>query len=157
MKTVVVLIMSFMTNFAMAEVFNLNGYTVDHKIKDIKQYSPGIYGIYINYDLTGDIKRNFINYCLLEKDTSISQPLACTKNKSGNYITNYMKMYILVDINNKTSCIVNMACYDNKNNLLQLSPLTTLDKCQWAEIAPKTSIDAARVFITNHKDKINLH
>lgn len=155
MKKLLLLIFSLSSTMATAEFFGYSGYNLDKNIKDVTKYSTSIYGTYIDYDLKGETLRNFTNYCIVQKDTLISQPIECTRDAKGNFLTSYMKMFIVINIDNKTNCISNILYYDKKDNLLQNHQLTTINQCRWDIIPPTSSIDEARDFITKNRDKIN--
>lgn len=143
-----------MSSIAFAQIFGFNSYNIDKNLGDITKYSASTYGIYIDYNLSGAVQKSFNNYCIIQKDSGIYLPLECKKDKNGIYVTDYIKMFIVINVDNNTSCILNLYYYDNKDDLLQQRPLTNLNKCNWESIPATSSIDEARKFILKNVNNL---
>lgn len=153
MKKILFIVLVFAIIFdANAKFFGLDGYVIDKN--HITKYNGNIYSVYIDYTISGTTKTNFTNTCIVQKDTSIYQPLECKKDKYGNYVVSYMKMSTLINTDDSTVCILSIMYYDRSDVLLQTRPLTTEDRCQWSKILPTSSLDIAQKYILKNQNKI---
>jgi hypothetical protein len=56
-------------------------------------------------------------------------------------------MRTLINVQDNTTCILNIMFYDRSDVLLQTRELTTFEGCQWAAIPQNSSVDKARLYI----------
>ena len=142
----------FGMNCVYAVFFGLDGYVIEKN--NIIKYPKGIYGVYIDYPLKGATKQSLNNNCIIEKDaTSMLQP-ECQKDKSGEFLVTYLKMWNLININNGKTCVLNIMFYDKSDTLLQNSQLSAFENCPWIDITPDTSVDKARDYIIKIEGKL---
>lgn len=132
-------------NSVFAIFFGLSNYVIEKN--NISKYPNGIYGVFIDYELSGAVKQSLINNCIIQKDSSSVQSLECSKDKNGDFLTSYLKMENLININKGTSCVLSIMFYDKSDLLIQKRQLSSYNDCQWVPIPKDTSIDVARKYI----------
>ncbi len=132
-------------NSAFAIFFGLSNYVIEKN--NISKYPNGIYGVFIDYELSGAVKQNLINNCIIQKDSTSVQSLECRQDKNGDFLTSYLKMENLINVDKGTSCVLNIMFYDKSDLLIQKRQLSSYNGCQWVPIPKDTSIDAARKYI----------
>ena len=132
-------------NSAFAIFFGLSNYVIEKN--NISKYPNGVYEIFIDYELSGAVKQSLSNNCIIQKDSTSLQSLECSQDKKGNFLTSYLKMKNLVNIDKSTSCVLNIMFYDKSDLLIQKKQLSSCNDCQWVPISKGTSIDVARKYI----------
>ena len=130
---------------AFAIFFGLNNYVIEKN--NISKYPNGIYGVFIDYDLSGAVKQSLSNRCIIEKDSTSMVSPECMRNGKGDFRTSYLKMKNLINVAKGTSCVLNIMFYDKSDLLIQNRELAAYNDCQWVPIPKDTSIDVARKYI----------
>ncbi len=132
-------------NSAFAVFFGLSNYVLEKN--NISKYPNGIYGVFIDYELSGAVKQSLSNSCIIQKDSTSVQSAECRQDKNGDFLTSYLKMENLINVDKGTSCVLNIMFYDKSDLLIQKRPLSSYNNCQWVPIPKDTSIDVARKYI----------
>jgi hypothetical protein len=137
--------MTLMSSLCLAKVFFFSKYDINKS--NIKQYSNSIFGVYIDYDFSGKIYNDLNNYCIIQKDSSPYIPIECKTKGDSKYMIDYIKMYIAINKENNTSCILNIYYYNADDSLIVQRPVNDLSKCAWSKIETASSIDEANQFL----------
>ena len=149
---VVFCVLSFDSAFGL--FFGMNTYVIEKN--NIAKYPKGVYGVYIDYILTGPTKQSLTNSCIIQKDAAAIQPPECQRDKNGDFVVNYLRMQNLINLDNSTACVLNIMFYDKSDGLIQNTPLNTFESCQWGDIPNDTSIDVAREYLIKIEAKAAL-
>ena len=139
-------------NTANAKFFGMDGYSIEKNY--ITKISEDTYSVFIDYSITGTTKTSLTNSCIVQKDSSIYQPVECKRDKNGNFIASYMQMNSLINTRDNSACILSIKYFDRSDVLLQTRVITTKEQCQWSPILATSSLDVASKYILKNQDKL---
>ena len=151
-QLILVISTCMLINTASAKFFGMDGYYIEKNY--ITKTADGTYSVFIDYSISGTTKTSLTNSCIVQKDSSIYQPIECRRDKSGNFVANYMQMNSLINTRDNTACILSIKYFDKSDVLLQTRVITTKDQCQWNPILATSSLDIASKYILKNPDQL---
>ena len=142
-QLILVISTCMLINTASAKFFGMDGYYIEKNY--ITKTADGTYSVFIDYSISGTTKTSLTNSCIVQKDSSIYQPIECRRDKSGNFVANYMQMNSLINTRDNTACILSIKYF---------RVITTKDQCQWNPILATSSLDIASKYILKNPDQL---